>query len=180
MHERIKEIRKKLNLTQQMFANRIGVKRNTVATYEMGRSEPSNSAISLICREFGIDERWLRTGEGDMLTQTPQNIISTLATEYNLDDLDKKIVECYLKLGAVQRKVIKDYLCSIVGAFDDNRTKIANEKNESFDSPTTQRRTDFADIDIDAELSTYHKELLLQKKAQERSSASDGQNADAV
>lgn len=64
--ERIKKLRRELDLTQQEFADRIGVKRNTVATYEMGRSSPSDSALSLICREFNVSEAWLRTGEGEM------------------------------------------------------------------------------------------------------------------
>lgn len=66
MNERIKELRKKLNLTQQEFASRIDVSRNTVATYELGRSTPNNSAITLICREFGVSEEWLREGVGEM------------------------------------------------------------------------------------------------------------------
>lgn len=70
MHERLKKIRKTLDLTQQEFADRIGVKRNTVATYEMGRSNPSDSAVSLICREFNINESWLRDGIGEMFLTT--------------------------------------------------------------------------------------------------------------
>lgn len=69
MNERIKELRKTLGFTQQEFADKIGVKRNTVATYEMGRSVPSDSAISLICREFNVREAWLRTGEGAMFLE---------------------------------------------------------------------------------------------------------------
>lgn len=65
MNERIKEIRTKLGLTQQEFADKIKVKRNTVATYEMGRSIPSDSAIALICKEFDINEEWLRYGVGE-------------------------------------------------------------------------------------------------------------------
>ena len=66
MNERIKKLRKSLGLTQQEFSDRIKVKRNTVATYEMGRSMPSDAAISLICREFNVNETWLRTGDGEM------------------------------------------------------------------------------------------------------------------
>lgn len=65
MNERIKEIRIKFGLTQQEFADKIKVKRNTVATYEMGRSVPSDSAIALICKEFNINEEWLRNGIGE-------------------------------------------------------------------------------------------------------------------
>lgn len=73
MNERIKELRKTLGFTQQEFADKIGVKRNTVATYEMGRSVPSDSAISLICREFNVREAWLRTGEGEMFKSKSRN-----------------------------------------------------------------------------------------------------------
>lgn len=64
--ERIKEIRKRHNLTQQKFAERIGVKQNTIAQYEIGRNTPLDPVITSICREFRIREEWLRTGEGDM------------------------------------------------------------------------------------------------------------------
>jgi len=73
MGERIKELRKALGLTQQEFADRIKVKRNTVATYEMGRSTPSDAAISLICREFNVNENWLRTGDGQMFIQVSRD-----------------------------------------------------------------------------------------------------------
>lgn len=66
MNERIKEIRNALSLTQQEFADKIKVKRNTVATYEMGRSIPSDSAIALICKVFNVNEHWLRDGTGEM------------------------------------------------------------------------------------------------------------------
>ena len=66
MNERIKEIRNALKMTQQEFAERIKIKRNTVATYEMGRSIPSDSAIALICKEFSVNEDWLRNGNGEM------------------------------------------------------------------------------------------------------------------
>lgn len=64
MNERIKQIRKLNKLTQTEFGKRIGVAGNTVTNYEAGNREPSNSVITLICKEFGINEVWLRTGEG--------------------------------------------------------------------------------------------------------------------
>lgn len=69
MNERIKELRKALGLTQQRFAEIIGVKQNTVAQYEIGRNQPIDTVITLICREFNVDENWLRTGEGEMFRQ---------------------------------------------------------------------------------------------------------------
>lgn len=69
MNGRIKNLRKELHLTQQEFADKIGMKRNTIANYEGDRNEPSNSVISLICREFDVNETWLRTGEGEMFIE---------------------------------------------------------------------------------------------------------------
>ena len=73
MHDRIKELRDALNLTQQEFADRIGVKRSTIAKYEGGWNVPLDAVISLICREFNVSERWLRTGEGEMFQPVSRN-----------------------------------------------------------------------------------------------------------
>lgn len=67
--ERVKELRKQVNLTQQAFADRLNLKRNTVGSYEVNVVEPSDRTISDICREFNINETWLRTGEGEMFNQ---------------------------------------------------------------------------------------------------------------
>jgi transcriptional regulator with XRE-family HTH domain len=63
--ERIKYVRKSLNLTQQKFAERIGTKQNTIAQYEIGRNIPIDPVITAICKEFNVNEIWLRTGDGD-------------------------------------------------------------------------------------------------------------------
>ncbi len=70
MNERIKKLRKALDLTQQAFADRIGLKRNTIAQYEIGRNEPIDAVILSICREFGVNEEWLRDGVGEMFLRT--------------------------------------------------------------------------------------------------------------
>lgn len=73
MKDRIKKIRKELDLTQQKLADRIGVQRNTIAMYEMGRTLPSDAITRSICREFNVNENWLRTGEGDMFIKPSRN-----------------------------------------------------------------------------------------------------------
>lgn len=69
MKDRIKELRKELGLTQQALADIAGIKRNTVAQYEIGRNEPTNAVITLICKKYSVNETWLRTGEGEMFVQ---------------------------------------------------------------------------------------------------------------
>lgn len=73
MNERLKRLRKTLDLTQQDFADKIGSKRNTVAKYETGTNVPSTAVISSICRVFNVNEKWLRFGTGDMFMPTNRN-----------------------------------------------------------------------------------------------------------
>ena len=63
--ERIKNIRKAKGLTQQKFADALDLKQNTIATYEMNKTVPSERTLSDICEKFGVDPVWLRTGAGD-------------------------------------------------------------------------------------------------------------------
>lgn len=69
---RTKELRDSLGLTQQKFADRLGITRGAVANWDLDRSDPSDAVISLICREFNVRESWLRDGEGDMLEVKPR------------------------------------------------------------------------------------------------------------
>lgn len=70
---RIKAIRASQNMTQQDFADRIGVSRGGLANYEVDRNEPIDAVIMAICREFGVNEDWLRSGEGEMLQPVDRN-----------------------------------------------------------------------------------------------------------
>lgn len=69
---RTSELRKAFGLTQQAFADRLGITRGAVANWDLDRSDPSDAVISLICREFNVREAWLRTGEGEMLEVKPR------------------------------------------------------------------------------------------------------------
>lgn len=93
MNERLKKLRKTLDLTQQEFANKIGIARGNIGAYEVGKNAPSDAVISLICKQFNVDENWLRTGEGEMfIKQTrDEQIASFIGTiQSNEDDSFKK------------------------------------------------------------------------------------------
>lgn len=66
MKDRFKTIRQTANLTQAQFAEKIGLSRNFVAMIEIGQREPSDRTISDICRIFGVNPEWLKTGDGEM------------------------------------------------------------------------------------------------------------------
>ena len=85
MAERIKLLRKALGLTQQEFSDTIKVKRSTLATYESGRNEPIDAVITLICREFDVNEKWLRFGTGEMfIEKTEDEEISEMLADIQL------------------------------------------------------------------------------------------------
>lgn len=69
MNERLKKLRKTLDMTQQEFADKLRVPRNTIGGYEVGKSNPSDAAVNNICNTFNVNEDWLRTGEGEMFIQ---------------------------------------------------------------------------------------------------------------
>ena len=66
MKERLKKLRKTLDLTQQEFADKLKVPRNTIGGYEVGKSNPSDAAVNNICN---VNEEWLRTGNGEMFIE---------------------------------------------------------------------------------------------------------------
>lgn len=99
--DRIKELRKSAGLTQQKFAERIGTKQNTVAQYEIGRNVPMDPVITAICREFNVNEVWLRTGEGEPYqeeTRQEQILKFAAQTIKGSDEFRKNFVAMLAKL----------------------------------------------------------------------------------
>ena len=116
MKDRIKTLRKNLGLTQEKFADRLSMKRNTIANYEIGRNEPIDAVISLMCREFHVSEKWLRTGEGEMFESRPPEDEVGYYVEELLEEEDnplyKVIIEMmktYQGLDEKSKTVIKNY-----------------------------------------------------------------------
>lgn len=109
--ERVKKLRKQVNLTQQAFADRLNLKRNTVGSYEVNVVEPSDRTISDICREFNVNETWLRTGEGEMFNQITRSekITSFLTeiTEDEGDDFKRRFVEMLAELEPEDWKLLE-------------------------------------------------------------------------
>lgn len=89
MKDRIKLVRKNAGLTQREFAKRIGVSRNTIATYETSVRIPIDAIVISLCREFNVNEAWLRTGEGEMyLTPNPDVALSKWLGQLLREDSD--------------------------------------------------------------------------------------------
>lgn len=127
MKDRIKALRKELGLTQEKFADRLGVKRNTIATYEIGRNEPIDAVISLICKEFHVNEEWLRTGEGgneNMFTKTSGDDRYSLnlgKLSITQNETVKNMVNAIAETSPEKLKYIEDFMKACLGL--DNKEK---------------------------------------------------------
>lgn len=116
LKDRIKQLRSALGLTQEKFAERLGVKRNTIATYEIGRNEPIDAVVSLMCKEFNVNEKWLRTGEGEMfLPVLEEDEVAAYVSELLEDNgenplyiIIKEIMHTYSELSPKSQEVIRD------------------------------------------------------------------------
>jgi transcriptional regulator with XRE-family HTH domain len=111
MNERIALVRKSLGLTQEKFAEQVGLSRNFMWMIESGTRVPSDRTISDICREFNVNETWLRTGEGEMFNQITRSekIAAFLGdiTENEGDDFKRRFVEMLAELEPEDWKLLE-------------------------------------------------------------------------
>ena len=139
MKERLKKLRKMLGLTQREFGERIGVKPNTIATYEIGRNEPIDAVVSLICREFNVNEVWLRTGKEPMFAEISEDeeltqIFSAIAVSD--DALIKRIIRAYWKLSDNEKEIVR----KLIDGFSVNVN--SNTKIEKIASPAVVKEVE--------------------------------------
>lgn len=118
MYLRLKEIRKYKNMTQQQFADTIGVTKSAISNIENGNRGVTEHMIKSICREFNVNETWLRTGEGDMFIELlPEDEFAKATGHLALDEdeaLIRNIIVLYDKLDKPSRKVINDLIVEAV------------------------------------------------------------------
>ena len=110
MKDRIKKLRKDLGMTQKSFAEAVGIKQNTVATYEIGRNPPTDTVITLICRRFNVNRDWLLHGIEPMYLPTPASELETILKDNDLSPSELILIEKFLTLSDSERKVILQYV----------------------------------------------------------------------
>ncbi|WP_251447812.1 helix-turn-helix domain-containing protein [Vermiculatibacterium agrestimuris] len=163
MNERIKKLRKALGLTQAEFGSRISMKQNTIALIEGGRNT-SNQTIFAICREFGVSESWLRTGEGEMFSPTSRDQEITAFVDRALagqpDSFKRRFVSMLSRLNEDGWELLE---------------KMASELAAQQAAATPAPPDDLAAIEREVE--AYRAQLLAGKKAAGSSSPSSGTGA---
>lgn len=113
MNERIRKLRKALDMTQQAFADKLGVKRNTVGQWECGINSITDQIVLSICREFNVSEDWLRYGTGDMFLPEETDEFDSIVKKYGLSEADRLLIERYVTSGDKVRKAIVDFIVGI-------------------------------------------------------------------
>ena len=109
MNNRIKEIRKQAKLSQEKFGNAIGVSRDTIANIEADRIEIKEIFITSICREFNVNEEWLRTGKGEKYKAVEDKLETYLGQiSRGNDDFIKDIIEIYMELDQSSKDALKE------------------------------------------------------------------------
>lgn len=113
--ERIKVLRKEKNLSMEDFGSVIGMGKSAVSRIENGVNGTTDQTIRSICREFGVNEHWLRTGEGEMFEQTRETVLDRLAAEYSLDKEQVSVIENFLDLSPQERTLFLTQMRKVFG-----------------------------------------------------------------
>ena len=125
MGERVKELRKALGLSGEKFGEKIGVTRSAISDIERGRNGLSDSNIIAICREFNVNEEWLRTGMGEMFKDMSldEEIISFIG-EIQWDTSNtfkKRFISAISKLSEEEWNVLEKIIVDMASNIEENK-----------------------------------------------------------
>ena len=112
MNKRIESIRKEKGLSRASFGARIGVSGDVINNLERGRVEIKEHMILLICKEFDVNETWLRTGEGEMFVpRDRESELAKLTTDFLLDEPDSfrsRFISLLARMSDEEWKMVED------------------------------------------------------------------------
>lgn len=115
--QRVKQLRKHLEMSQTEFGSNINLKQAAVGMIENSRRQPTDRVIADIVRVYGVSESWLRTGEGSMIEEktVDENVAAWAGKMLSCDDDDfkKRFLVALSKLEEDDWKTIEK-LCRLV------------------------------------------------------------------
>lgn len=110
MHDRIRLVRKAVNLSQKDFGEKLGVSRDVMANIENDRVSPSNTFLQLLCSVFNVREEWLRAGEGEMFQSEKSFSLDEYVHAHNFTDIELRILKAYLEIPVELREKVLGYV----------------------------------------------------------------------
>ena len=153
MKDRLKQLRRALDLTQTEFAQRIGTVQNTITGYENGRRNPSGPVISAICKEFNVNENWLRNGTGEMFLPDAGDELEALAKKYNYTAAIAVAIEKVVNMSEEQQAIITDFLIEFAAGIQSMKDAGIDPKGKAF------LQGGAADLSIDEKVEAYRRAL---------------------
>ncbi len=110
MNNRIRALRKAMGLTLDEFGNRIGLKKSTLSLIENKKTNVTEQTIRSICREFNVNENWLRDGNGNMFDSEPTSELDNIFKKYGLSEDDCALIKRFVNLPQEQRNAVTNFL----------------------------------------------------------------------
>lgn len=124
VHERVRALRKTLNLSQEAFAEKFGMTKNYISLVETGNRNLSDRAIGDICRVYNVNREWLINGDGETFLPPEDEeaayVAELLGDEDNpLYDIIKAIMKTYSELGNKEQSVLKSFAKDLAEKMND-------------------------------------------------------------
>ncbi len=140
MKDRIKALRKQLNISQEVFGRRIGITGASVSRLESGENEPSPQTIIFICKEFDVSEDWLRNGVGEMFKASSSEA-ERLVKKYQFPDIVRKLLTVYEGMNEAQQEAVLEYAQRVIASLIDGdgiEAKVAAYREELLSEKDTR------------------------------------------
>lgn len=181
MNERIKILRKALGLTLEKFGERIGIKKNSLSQIENGKNNVTEQLFKSICREFNVNENWLRNGEGEMFLQSDRKSEINKLTQQLLseesDSFKNRFINMLANLSVDEWKLLEKVakeLLEIPSVDEEPNGQLCFElDNFSQKQENTAPKTNNV---IEEKVEAYRKELEAESKGVDESSVSQTGN----
>ena len=136
MNERLKQLRKALKLNQVDFGAKLSLTGSAISRYESGVNAMADNIVLLICREFDVNEEWLRYGTGSMFSQKNMDLIEQLSDKYDLGLYGRQLLETYLELSDSDKRAVERFVANLTA----NVEKAENLEENRIDSNISIRK----------------------------------------
>lgn len=119
--ERVKAVRNKKEMNMEQFGKRLGVQKSAISKIENGTRGLTNQMFTSICREFGVNEVWLRTGEGgedNMFTQMSDDDRFSLnlgKLSKSENEIARNMLNAIAEADPEKLKIIEDFMKACLG-----------------------------------------------------------------
>ncbi len=186
--ERVRQVRKYLNLTLEKFGKKLGVGKGAISAIEIGTRNLTGQMAKSICREFNVNEEWLRTGKGgpdNMFKKTSKEDEFTRAAKMIRQDHDSNAMNAvieYWKLDPSSKQAIWNFIHDLSKHMSDNEIPAASTPKAQADITLDPRDTDALSAAVREAEESYIKSRSgsARRKVSSASSITDGEDKDAV